>query len=336
MNEQITTSQARQRISQPGFFFVCHCFKQWFLEMARRIRLKDMLIALFSATMFPMFGCNNVFYYPDAEIRGTPRDQNLAYEDVNFTAADGTKLHGWFLPAKQKPPIGTVLHLHGNAGNITGHYRFIDWMPARGLNVLTFDYRGYGRSEGMVTREGTLSDGLAALDYLRSRKDVDPNRIVLFGQSLGGALAAEVAAQRRTQVRAVVIDSAFSSYREIVRHHVNSKPLLAVAAWWYPFMVPPGLDPIDAVAKISPTPLLFMHGKNDAIVPWTMSNDLYRAAREPKQIWIAEGMDHTQVWADQKDEARRRFMEICDSALSPANRSTAPSGPRPPTRPATR
>jgi len=285
-----------------------------------------------------MFGCNSVFYYPDAEIRGTPRDQNLAHEDVNFTAADGTPLHGWFLPAKTKPPVATVLHLHGNAGNITGHYRFIDWLPARGCNVLTFDYRGYGRSEGMLTREGTLADSLAALDYLRSRKDVDASRIVLFGQSLGGALAAEVAAQRRTEVRAVVMDSAFSSYREIVRHHVMAKPLLAVAAWWYPFMVPVGLDPIDAVPKVAPTPVLFMHGKADAIVPWTMSNDLYRAAREPKQIWIADGMDHTQVWADQKDEARRRLMAFFEESMSPSDPARPaprpPASPRPATRPA--
>lgn len=286
-----------------------------------------MLIALFSATMFPMFGCNHVFYYPDAEIRGTPRDQNLAYEDVNFTAADGTKLHGWFLPAKTKPPIATVLHLHGNAGNITGHYRFIDWMPARGLNVLTFDYRGYGRSEGFITREGTLADSLAALDYLRGRKDVDADRIVLFGQSLGGALGAEVAAQRQGQLRAVVIDSAFSSYREIASHHVHAKPLLAVMGWWFPFMVPLGLDPIDAVPKIAPTPLLLMHGKNDAIVPWTMSNDLYRAAREPKQIWIAEGMDHTQVWAEMKNDARTRFVSFVESSFSDSA-ATRPLSPR--------
>ncbi len=297
MNNQFTTLQARQRKTQPGFFF-----------------LRCVLTSFTCLSAINMFGCNNVFYYPDAEIRGTPRDKNLAYEDVNFTAADGTKLHGWFLPAKTTPATATVLHLHGNAGNITGHYRFIDWMPARGLNVLTFDYRGYGRSEGYVTREGTLADGLAALDYLRSRKDVNPDRIVLFGQSLGGALAAEIAAQRRGQLRAVVMDSAFSSYREIARHHVMAKPVLAVMGWWYPFMIPIGLDPIDAVPKIAPTPLLLMHGKTDAIVPWTMSNDLYRAAHEPKQIWIAEGMDHTQVWAEMKDESRRRVMEFISAA----------------------
>lgn len=295
-----------------------------------------MLTFAAAATLPIMFGCNHVFYYPDAEIRGTPRDQNLAYEDVNFAAADGTKLHGWFLPAKSSPAVATVLHLHGNAGNITGHYRFIDWMPARGLNVLTFDYRGYGRSEGFVTREGTLADGLAALDYLRSRKDVDATRIVLFGQSLGGAVGAEIAAQRRGQLRAIVIDSAFSSYREIASHHVHAKPLLAVMGWWFPFMVPIGLDPIDAVAKISPTPLLIMHGKNDAVVPWTMSNDLFRAARDPKQIWIADGMDHTQVWANQKDEARRRLMEFLDSSLSASDPMPPSSRPRPPARPTTR
>lgn len=139
------------------------------------------LVTLAAVLSLSMFGCERVFYYPDQRDRGSPSDDGLAFEDVHFTTSDGLRLHGWFLPAqpgKIPSPRGTVLHLHGNAANITGHFPFVSWMPAAGFNVLTIDYRGYGRSEGTVSREGTIRDARAALDYLRGRADVDAKRII--------------------------------------------------------------------------------------------------------------------------------------------------------------
>lgn len=259
---------------------------------------------------------DRVFYYPDAKRRGTPADHSLAYEDVWFRAADGVRLHGWFLPsATAGPARGTVLHLHGNAGNITGHYEFVHWLPSAGYHVLTFDYRGYGRSEGRTTRAGTVRDASAALDYLRSRADVDNARIVLFGQSIGGAVCVVTAAARREHVRAVAVDSAFSGYRAISRHHVLGNPLLAVLAWWVPFCIPRSEEPIDAVGRIAPVPLLFLHGTSDRIVPWRMSQELYDAAAAPKELWLIEGMDHTEVWEAEAESARRRLLGFYEGAL---------------------
>jgi len=262
-----------------------------------------------------MPGCDRVFYYPDRIARGTPADNGLSFEDVWFSSDDGVRLHGWFLPAAGGSARGTVLHLHGNAGNITGHYEFIRWLPAAGFNVLTFDYRGYGRSSGRVTREGTVRDALAALDYLRGRADIDAGRICLFGQSVGGAVAAVVTARRKAEVRCVVIDSAFTSYRRIVRHHVRSQPLLLVLGWWFPRTIHDGLDAIDAVAEIAPVPVLFMHGEQDRIVPAVMSRELYQAAREPRQLWLIEGMDHTEVWWARPREAQQRVGGFLTRAL---------------------
>ncbi|HUN82536.1 MAG TPA: alpha/beta hydrolase, partial [Phycisphaerae bacterium] len=97
-----------------------------------------------------MLGCDRVFYYPDRRVHGDPAEHGLKYEDVYFAAPDGVRLHGWFFPAT-KPATGTVLHIHGNAANVSAHYEFIRWLPAAGYNVLTFDYRGYGQSGGHVT-----------------------------------------------------------------------------------------------------------------------------------------------------------------------------------------
>ena len=260
---------------------------------------------------------DRVFYYPDHHQRGTPTEYSLPYEDVFFPTEDGAAWHGWFLPsADGRPAHATVLHLHGNAANISGHYEFIRWLPGAGYHVLTFDYRGYGRSAGRVSRRRTLSDAAAALDYLRTRPDVRSDRIVVFGQSIGGAVAVLLAARRRDQIRAVAVDSAFSGYRKIVRYHVSRKWWLTALAWWLPCCVSTEHDPIDFVGRVSPVPLLFMHGKADRIVPWEMSEELHAAAKEPKDLWLVEGMDHTETWEAAPEAAQRSLLGFYERALA--------------------
>jgi len=261
--------------------------------------------------------CDRIFYRPDRRDRGSPADPSLSYEDVFFPAADGAPLHGWFLPAATGAKArGAVLHLHGNAANVTGHYEFVRWLPAAGYHVLTFDYRGYGRSEGRVSREGTIEDAAAALDYIRGREDVDPGRVLVFGQSIGGAISVLLGARRRGQIRGLVVEGGFSDYRRIVCHHVMHHPLLTVLAWWLPFLVPKGFDPIDSVAAVSPVPVLFVHGKADHIVPWQMSQEMYERAGQPKEFWLIEGMDHYLVWEEEPEEVQARLLAFFETALS--------------------
>ncbi len=262
-----------------------------------------------------MTGCDRVFYYPDQKVRTSPADAGLDYEDVHFQSG-GFRLHGWFLPAAGGDAKGTVLHLHGNAANVTGHWEFVRWLPAAGYNVLTFDYRGYGRSEGRVTRAGTIEDAHAALDYLQSRPNVDAGRIVVWAQSIGGAIGVVLAAERREDIRGIVVEGAFSSYRDIVRYHVLRHPLLLVLAWWYPFFVDRTHDPIDCVDRIAPTPVLFIHGKADRVVPHGMSQELYEKANQPKDLWLVEGADHYEIWEDGPEMAQARLLEFLDRALA--------------------
>lgn len=256
-----------------------------------------------------MIGCDQLFYYPDRRDRGRPSDDGVAHEDVWFHAEDGVKLHGWFMPAAGAPR-GAVLHVHGNAANITGHYQAVSWLPAEGYHVLTFDYRGYGRSEGRVTRVGTVRDTLAALDSLRARPEVRGRPVFVIGQSIGGAVAIAAAAERPGQVRGLVVDGAFSRYRDIAWHHVVRNPALLILGWWYPLMLSRAHDPIDCVKRISPTPVLFMHGTADRVVPHAMSKRLSDAAREPKELWLIEGMDHYEAWSERADEVHRRLLEF--------------------------
>jgi len=255
-----------------------------------------------------MFGCNSLFYHPNSTKYSSPNNYRLAYESVNFSSQDGVRLHGWFFPAAGQAK-GTVLHLHGNAGNITGHFEHITWLPAQGWNVLCFDYRGYGQSEGTATREGTIADANAALDYLLNRDDVDGNKVVALGQSLGGAVGIVLTAQRK-EIRGLATDGAFDHYRRITKWHVWRNPLLLVVAWWVPLLIPEGYDPIDYIDQIAPRPIFIMHGTADTIVDPRMAQRLYDTAGEPKELWLIPNADHYEAMQDMTHESHPRLLSF--------------------------
>lgn len=254
------------------------------------------------------------FYHPNVCRYDSPEAHGLTYEPVWFSAADGPRLHGWFFPAIGQPK-GAVLHLHGNAGNITGHFPHVSWLPERGWNVLCFDYRGYGQSQGRVTRAGTIADAHAALDYLLHRPDLDAGGIIVFGQSLGGAIGIVLVAER-PEVRGLAVDGAFDSYRRVVSWHVRRNPLLFVVGWWVPQLaMGDGYDPIEYVGQIAPRPLFIMHGRADTIVPVSAGERLYAAAGQPKLCWFIEGADHYEAMQDMANEAQQRLLAFFESCL---------------------
>lgn len=255
---------------------------------------------------------DRLFYRPTQRIYAHPEDVHLAYESV-FFESDDCRLHGWFFPAKQRAK-GTVIHCHGNAGNITGHFKYVAWMPARGWNVLCFDYRGYGKSQGRPTRKDTVRDARAAIEYAGSRSDVDPSRMALFGQSLGGAIGIVAAAGRR-DLCGVIIEGAFSNYRRAAHFACRQHILLWAAA---PLLsrtfIHPGYDPMDSVAGIAPIPTLFITGTADRTCDPSETLELYAGAGEPKSLWAIEGGRHTAALTDTDGEGCRRieaFLSQC-------------------------
>ena len=263
---------------------------------------------------FTNFACNRPFYHPDRTARATPDLSNVDYEDVFFETADGATLHGYFMPAVAEPK-GAVLHLHGNAANVSGHWPFVGWLPAEGYHVLTFDYRGYGRSEGRVTRQGTVEDAEAALTFLRQRPEVDGAQVAVFGQSLGGALAPVLVVSNEDAICGFIIDAGFSSYRRVAEHHTRRNPLLTVLAWWYPMCLDDSFEPLDAIRKIDNTPKLIMHGDADQVVPVEMATELFIGAKEPKTLWIIPGGSHYSIWNEGGREARRRVTEFLSACF---------------------
>lgn len=264
--------------------------------------------------LFGLLACcaDGLFYHPSATVYATPESYGLTgVEEVSFAAPGGPSLHGWWLPA-QGEPRGSVVYCHGNAANLTLHARYVAWLPARGFNVLIFDYRGYGRSQGAVTRAGTVEDAVAAIDVALAR---DPDRVVVFGHSLGGAVGLRAAAERPA-VRGVIAESTFSNYREIAAAKV---PWIS---WLVPLVVSAGLDPDAVLSRLSPAPVLVIHGERDHIVPVEVGERLFERASEPKELWKVPEARHMSPWAlrSRRDEFERRFEAFFDRALASARR----------------
>jgi len=250
-------------------------------------------------------GCTQVFFQPHHIQVHTPDQLGLTYQGVRFSADDGVGLYGWFLPAKGSA-AGTVLQLHGNAENISTHFASVAWMPARGFNVFVFDYRGYGASEGLPTLEGAQKDIDAAMKTLLGRPDVDKNRIVVYGQSLGGALAVYNVAHSpfRAHISALVIESTFSDYVGIAREKFDDHWFTWPFQWIPSLTVDDRFSPLPAIKMISPIPLLILHGDRDATVPVHHGRELYDAALEPKQLWFVPGAGHIQAMREKVERDR--------------------------------
>ena len=228
---------------------------------------------------------HKAFYYPDRADYGSPAQNGLRYEAVTFHSADGTALSGWFLPAVGKAK-GTVVHFHGNAQNISAHLGFVDWLPARGFNVFMFDYRGYGKSEGKPNPRGLFEDGQAALDYVRSRSDVNPKKLVVFGQSLGGANAiGAVGSGNKQGIKAVAIESTFQSYSDMANDKLVGAGVLMSNRY----------SAEKYVAGIAPIPLMLIHGTADEVIPHKHGEALFAAAGEPKKLVLVEGGHHLEA-----------------------------------------
>ena len=264
-------------------------------------------------TMFVSGWVERYFFYPDALQYTTPAQFGLQAEDVWLQATDGSRLHAWFLPAQGKAK-GTVLHLHGNAANVSNHLPLVAWLPPRGFHVLSLDYRGFGRSQGTPSLDGVVDDAAVALAYLRTRPEVDATRLIVVGQSLGGATALRLLARDSEGVRLAVIDSAFASYRQIAREAASTAGILAPLAPLLMRAFPgPEKDPITALQKVK-VPLIFVHGTRDAVIAHDHSTQLHAAAHAPKELWTVEDAEHVAVFGN-AGPWREKLMQGMDAAV---------------------
>ncbi len=224
-------------------------------------------------------------FFPERTLYATPEVAGLAYEEMRFPAADGVRLHGWFLPGQPGRPL--LLFAHGNAGNISHRIDNLAHFQRLGLAVFIFDYRGYGQSEGQVTEKGSYDDMRGALAWLKKR-GWTPQQMIYFGRSLGAAVALQLALEEPPA--GLVLESAFTSVAGMGWHH---QPLLyALLGWW---ALTSRYDSLEKIGRLRCSLLMFQ-GENDRIVPPKMAHQLFARAPEPKTLYLIPGAGHNDTY----------------------------------------
>lgn len=250
---------------------------------------------------------NKLFYFPTHDEPATPAKWGFEYDEVDFKSTDGTKLHGWFMPAQGKRAKGTVVFSHGNAGSIGHHLGFVMWLVEAGYQVFMYDYRGFGKSGGKLDRQGMVEDVKGAFDYVRSRKDVDATKLISYGHSLGGAKSVAALAEKRvTGLRAIVIDGTFSSYQAMAR---------LVGGDLGASLITDECSPRGCIARITETPLLVVHGNKDQVVPVAQGKELFGLANEPKTLFEVKDGSHGDSLSRDKGAYRKRMLTWLEGVL---------------------
>jgi uncharacterized protein len=233
----------------------------------------------------------------------------VRFEDVFFTTQDGLRLHGWFIP--HQDARATLVWFHGNAGNISDRLLNIKLLHDRiNTNIFIFDYRGYGRSEGTASEKGTYLDGEAAINYLLGRDEAAARRLILFGRSLGAAVAAEMAI--RFPSLGLILESPFVSIREMARAIFPSLPI----AW----LLQTRYDTMEKVRLVK-TPILVLHGDRDATVPFAQGKRVFEIASHPKKFHRIVGASHNDTFFVGGEEYYGALRDFIESAVAANEKS---------------
>jgi fermentation-respiration switch protein FrsA (DUF1100 family) len=242
-------------------------------------------------------------YHPDSwQEQDWKARSGLPLEDVWFQSSDGTKLFGWYV--EQDATSAVVLWCHGNAGNIINRLENLRELYRLGLSVFLFDYRGYGRSHGSPSEEGLYQDAFGAYDYLARTRMIRPERIVLFGRSLGAAVAAEVASHK--PAAGLILESAFPSIEAVAKFHYGGVPV-----HW---LLSAEFRLIDRLPQLS-LPKLIVHGDQDDIIPIELGREVFEAAKPPKSFYVIKGADHNNSYYVGGEPYFRRFMDFIQAAI---------------------
>lgn len=270
------------------------------LEFHGVVSFKNLKCVLLAATLF-ISGCQGLLFYPSKDMVRTPADVELGYEDIYLKSADGTKLNGWFLTVDDSIEVkGTVYFLHGNAQNISQHLASVYWLPEQGYQVFLLDYRGYGNSAGTPLLAEVLTDINAGFEFIANHPKTQNKPLYLLGQSLGASMSGYLVGsqpQMRDKLSAVILDAAFSSYADISQHVASQSWVTWMFQYPISWSMPDDYDLIDVVDKISPTPLLIIHAKQDTLVPYQHSQLLLAKAKQPKALLSYNG-SHIATFAD--------------------------------------
>lgn len=235
-----------------------------------------LVVAYLAMVLLVYWGQSRLVYFPNKQLSNTPQMFGLDYSSVSIATADGETLHGWWVPVPDAK--GTVLFFHGNAGNISHRINYLTMFSRLGYNTLLFDYRGYGQSSGTPSESGTYLDAQAAWQHLTETQMIAPEQIVLFGESLGGAIASWLAAREKPGLLALA--SAFTSVPDLATQIYPFLPVRWISRFEY--------NTLESLHSVT-CPVFIAHSPQDEIVPFQHGQRLFQAASEPKYFLTLEG-----------------------------------------------
>jgi fermentation-respiration switch protein FrsA (DUF1100 family) len=281
-------------------------------ELKRKARRLIKSISLMSIAALTG-ACNSLFYYPMSEEVMTPEQANIDYVPYTIQTRSKVKLAAWWLKADPSHTKNRLLvQFHGNAENMSTHFKFVAWLPAAGVDVVTFDYRGYGRSDPKPpTQKGLVEDGCAILEWIRRHPELSQRPLYVLGQSLGGAVASStLAACLDADVKGLIIDSSFSSYRKTAR--------LVLSRFWltWPFQYPLSWlitdeeEPMAAMSHLT-VPLLAFHSPADPVVPYRVGEELFAASASADKEFVAVSIKgHTTAFATPDSPYKDKLLQF--------------------------
>ena len=274
------------------------------MPMLLKLLIMVVVMTYLSVVLLVYFGQSRLIYYPVQKISYTPDAIGLDYTPVNIATTDGEALHGWWVSAPDAK--GTVLFFHGNAGNISHRINYLKMFERLGYNTLLFDYRGYGQSTGTPTESGTYLDAQAAWRYVTETQGIAAERIVLFGESLGGSVAAWLAAREKPGL--LVMASAFTSVPDMAAELYPFLPVRWITRFKY--------NTLESLQSVT-CPIFIAHSPDDEIIPFEQSQQLLEAAPEPKEFLFLHG-GHNSGFIFMQREWIKSLGEFMDAHIAAA------------------
>lgn len=257
--------------------------------------------------LFFLSGCSSLMYYPDRVLHAHPDQLNVKFKDFMFNSLDGTKLSGWKLYSEQKPR-NLIAFFHGNAENLTSHFVNLFWLTKADTEILIFDYRGYGLSEGKPNPKGVYEDGVSFLNYAYEEyKKGGYKNFIVYTQSLGGSIALKSLEDfsHRDEIKLLVLDSTFLSARDVARDKTF---------WPLSLIIPDSYTANRTLSHLT-MPVISIHAKNDPVVSYQLGVDLYNQIyfARSKEFWSFDDRGHGNVFYTKARDFRQEFVNILKS-----------------------
>ena len=257
--------------------------------------------------IFLLSACSNMLFYPLKPHLIDPAARGVEYEDIYLQTANGQQLHGWVLPQTGELK-GTILFFHGNGQNISTHIGAVYWLPKYGYRVVLVDYRGYGKSDGKATLDGSIVDIQKSIEFAYEKYS-DAKPFIVLGQSIGGSMSifAVAKSEFKTKIDALLLIAPFSDYHDIAQETLSKSWLTWLFQYPLSWTISNEYRPLDFIAEVNPVPVYFVHGSSDQIINPKHSEELFKRAIAPKEFYLIDG-GHNDLAA--RDEYKRVLLEI--------------------------